>query len=99
MRCRATGLPKGWAELEVFTTRADTIFGGSFCALSPGHPLTLELAKANPALQAFIDECARVGTSEEELARAEKKGFDTGLVATHPLIPDASSRCSSPTSC
>jgi leucyl-tRNA synthetase len=79
--------PKGWSELEVFTTRADTIFGGSFCALSPGHPLTLELAKGNASLQAFIDECARVGTSEEDLAKAEKKGFDTGIVATHPLIP------------
>jgi leucyl-tRNA synthetase len=82
-------LPKGqWSELEVFTTRADTIFGGSFCALSPGHPLTLELAKNDSNLQAFIEECARVGTSEEDLAKAEKKGFDTGIVATHPLIPD-----------
>ena len=82
-------LPKAkkWAELEVFTTRADTIFGGSFCALSPGHPLALALAKKNKSLQEFIEECARVGTSEEELAHAEKKGFDTGIVATHPLIP------------
>ena len=77
-----------WKELEVFTTRADTIFGGSFCALSPGHPLTLELAKNNNKLQAFIDDCAKVGTSEAELAHAEKKGFDTGIVAVHPLIPD-----------
>ncbi len=83
-------LPKAkkWAELEVFTTRADTIFGGSFCALSPGHPLTQELAKKNKDLQAFIDECARIGTSAEEMAKAEKLGFDTGLTATHPLIPD-----------
>ncbi len=83
-------LPKGdaWSDLEVFTTRADTIFGGSFCALSPGHPLTLELARSNPSLQAFLEECARVGTSEEELAKAEKKGFDTGIVAVHPLIPN-----------
>jgi leucyl-tRNA synthetase len=92
MRYRLEGktLPSGdaWQELEVFTTRADTIFGGSFCALSPGHPLTLELAKSRPDLQAFIEECARVGTSEEELAHAEKKGFDTGITATHPLIPD-----------
>src|SRR5262249_34323810 len=64
------GLPKAkkWQELEVFTTRADTIFGGSFCALSPGHPLTLMLAKKSKALRDFIEECARVGTSEEELA-------------------------------
>ena len=81
-------LPAGWKELEVFTTRADTIFGGSFCALSPGHPLTLELAKSNPELAAFVEECNRIGTSEEELNRIEKKGFNTGLAATHPLIPD-----------
>ncbi|MGE5510662.1 MAG: leucine--tRNA ligase [Bacteroidota bacterium] len=84
------GLPKAkkLKELEVFTTRADTIFGGSFCALSPNHPLSLELAKKNPDLAQFIEECNRHGTSEEELAKAEKKGFDTGLLATHPLIPD-----------
>ena len=80
--------PKKWSELEVFTTRADTIFGGSFCALSPGHPLTLELAKKNKALQAFIEECGRGGTSAEDLAKAEKLGFDTGIKAIHPLIPD-----------
>jgi leucyl-tRNA synthetase len=82
-------LPKAkkYKELEVFTTRADTIFGGSFCAISPAHPLAAELAKKNSDLAAFIEECSRVGTSEEELARVEKKGFDTGLVATHPLIP------------
>ncbi|MCL4766153.1 MAG: leucine--tRNA ligase [Hyphomicrobiaceae bacterium] len=84
------GLPraKRFQELEVFTTRADTIFGGSFCALSPGHPLTLELAKKNAGLAAFVEECSRIGTSEEELNRIEKLGFDTGLTAAHPLIPD-----------
>lgn len=83
-------LPKGkkWAELEVFTTRADTIFGGSFCALSPGHPLTVELARKSKGLQTFIEECAKTGTSAEEMAKAEKLGFDTGLEATHPLIPN-----------
>ena len=90
MRYKLAGqaLPAGVDELEVFTTRADTIFGGSFCALSPGHPLTLELAKSNPALAAFLEECAHVGTSEEDINKAEKKGFDTGLTATNPLIPD-----------
>lgn len=84
------GLPraKKFKELEVFTTRGDTIFGGSFCALSPNHPLSLELAKKNPELAAFIEECNRHGTSEEELAKVEKNGFDTGILATHPLIPD-----------
>src|SRR5690606_1939227 len=91
MRYRLAGdaLPKApeFQELEVFTTRADTIFGGSFCALSPGHPLTQQLAKSNPELAAFVEACTRIGTSEEELNRAEKMGFDTGLAATHPLIP------------
>jgi leucyl-tRNA synthetase len=84
------GLPraKKFKELEVFTTRQDTIFGGSFCALSPEHPLSLELAKKNPALATFLEECRHTGTSEEELNKAEKMGFDTGLIATHPLIPD-----------
>src|SRR5688572_8404126 len=81
-------LPADWQELEVFTTRADTIFGGSFCALSPDHPLTKELAKSNPDLAAFVEECHHIGTSEEDINRVEKKGFDTGLTATHPLIPD-----------
>jgi leucyl-tRNA synthetase len=74
-------------ELEVFTTRHDTIFGGSFCALSPGHPLTAELAKKDKALAAFVEDCSHVGTSEEDLTRVEKKGYDTGIVAVHPLIP------------
>ncbi len=87
-RLAGDALPKDVTELEVFTTRGDTIFGGSFCALSPGHPLTLELAKSNPALAAFVEECTHTGTSEEEINRAGKKGFDTGLTATHPLIPD-----------
>ncbi len=84
-------LPKAkkWSELEVFTTRADTIFGGSFCALAAGHPLALELAKKNPSLQAFIAECAKGGTSAEDMAKVEKLGFDTGLRARHPLMPDA----------
>jgi leucyl-tRNA synthetase len=79
---------KKFRELEVFTTRADTIFGGTFCALSPNHPLSEALAKKNKELAKFIEECNRVGTSEEELAKVEKRGFDTGLLATHPLIPD-----------
>ena len=73
--------------LEIFTTRPDTLFGASFCALSPHHPLTEELASDNPELQAFIAECDRLGTSEEAIETAEKKGFETDLVCEHPLIP------------
>ena len=71
--------------LEVFTTRPDTLFGASFCAVSPNHPLAAELAEGNPDLAAFIAECGRIGTSEEAIETAEKKGFDTGLRAVHPL--------------
>ncbi len=74
------------ASLEVFTTRPDTLFGASFCALSPHHPLAADLAGQNPALAAFIAECDRLGTSEEAIEKAEKQGFDTGLKALHPFI-------------
>ena len=74
-------------KLEVFTTRPDTLFGASFCAISPNHPLAGELAANNPALTDFIAECSRIGTSEAAIETAEKKGFDTGLKAVHPLDP------------
>jgi leucyl-tRNA synthetase len=74
-------------SLEVFTTRPDTLYGASFCALSPDHPLTLELAAGNSELAAFVAECRRLGTSEAALESAEKKGFDTGLKALHPFDP------------
>ena len=72
-------------ELEVYTTRPDTIFGMSFCAISPHHPLATELRTLNPELSAFIAECDRIGTSEEAIEKAEKKGFDTGLRVEHPF--------------
>jgi leucyl-tRNA synthetase len=78
-------LPKGHEQLEVFTTRPDTIFGMSFCAVSPDHPLAKALAENDKAAQDFIDECHRMGTSEEDIERAEKKGYDTGLTAIHPF--------------
>ena len=81
-------LPKKLQRLEIFTTRHDTIFGASFMAISPEHPLAQHLAKKKADLQAFIEECRKIGTTEEALARAEKKGFDTGLVAVHPFRPD-----------
>jgi len=74
-------------RLEVFTTRPDTLFGASFCAIAPSHPLAQELARGNPALAAFIAEANRMGTSEAILETAEKKGFDTGVKALHPLVP------------
>ncbi len=73
-------------RLEVFTTRPDTLFGASFCALSPNHPLTEELAAKDDALAAFVAECQRLGTSEAVIETAEKRGYDTGLRVKHPLI-------------
>jgi leucyl-tRNA synthetase len=71
--------------LDVFTTRCDTLFGASFVALSPEHPLTQELAKTDAKLAAFIAECRKTGTAEAEIEKAEKLGYDTGLTATHPF--------------
>ncbi|MFT7573492.1 MAG: leucyl-tRNA synthetase, partial [Paracoccaceae bacterium] len=73
-------------DLEVYTTRPDTIFGASFCAMSPEHPLAAELADGNADLTAFIEECGRLGTSEAAIEQAEKVGFDTGLRVKHPFI-------------
>ena len=75
-------------KLEVFTTRPDTLFGASFAAISAIHPLATELAANNPALTEFIAECNRLGTSEEAIETAEKKGFDTGLRVVHPFDPN-----------
>ena len=75
------------SEIEVFTTRPDTIFGASFIALSPDHPLSTQLAIENPKIKTFISECRRLGTSEEVIEKAEKLGLDTGLRAIHPFLP------------
>ena len=71
--------------IEVFTTRPDTLYGASFLALSPHHPLAESLAENDTALAGFIAECDRTGTSEEAIETAEKRGYDTGLEAIHPL--------------
>jgi leucyl-tRNA synthetase len=72
-------------RLYVFTTRADTIMGVTFCAVAPEHPLASHAAAGNPALATFIEECKQGGTTEAELATQEKKGMATGLFVTHPL--------------
>jgi leucyl-tRNA synthetase len=71
--------------IEVFTTRPDTLFGASFVAISPDHPLATQLAENAPELAAFIAECKQGGTTAAELETAEKKGFNTGLSVEHPL--------------
>ncbi len=75
------------SELEIYTTRPDTLFGAKFLALAPDHPLAQAAARTNPALAAFIEECRRVGTAQEAIDRAEKLGFDTGIRAIHPFDP------------
>src|SRR5262249_51130146 len=82
--------PNGENELEIYTTRPDTLFGAKFMALSPDHSLAAAAAKRNPALAAFIAECKRTGVAQEVIDKAEKLGFDTGIKALHPF--DASWR-------
>jgi leucyl-tRNA synthetase len=72
-------------RMYVFTTRADTIMGVTFCAVAPEHPLATHAARTNPKLAAFIEECQKGGTTEAELAVREKEGMRTGLYVIHPL--------------
>ncbi|MDP2034616.1 MAG: leucine--tRNA ligase [Polaromonas sp.] len=84
----ASGGLIGDGKMHVFTTRADTIMGVTFCAVAPEHPLAIHAAAANPQLAAFIEDCKSGGTTEAELATQEKKGMATGLFVTHPLTGD-----------
>lgn len=75
-------------KLTVFTTRHDTIFGASFCAVAADHAIALEAAKSSPDIAAFRQECASLGTSEEVIEQAEKKGVPLGVFARHPFDPE-----------
>lgn len=87
--CASTPAPAGFdgTGIDVFTTRPDTLFGASFLAIAADHPLAKALAVNNPELQAFQQACAALGTSEADIEKAEKLGFDTGLKVEHPLVP------------
>ncbi|SCY21502.1 leucine--tRNA ligase [Paracoccus tibetensis] len=87
-RFQTVDAPAGHDAIEVYTTRPDTLRGASFVALSPDHPLVKELAASRPEIEAFRDECRRIGTTEEAIETAPKLGFDTGLTVRHPLDPD-----------
>ncbi|MBA4755733.1 MAG: leucine--tRNA ligase [Sphingobium sp.] len=76
------------SEIEVYSTRPDTIFGASFVAIAADHPVAQQLAADNAQAQAFIDLCKAGGTTAAELETAEKLGFDTGLTVTHPFDPE-----------
>ncbi len=84
----ATTAPGGQCDVEVFTTRPDTIFGASFVAISPGHPIAEALAAERPEVADFIAKAGQGGTTAAEIETAEKLGFDTGLEVVHPLDPD-----------
>lgn len=73
--------------LEVYTTRPDTLYGASFCAIAPDHPLALKLAETSPRLQEFQKECRAVRTSERDIDTLDKVGYDTGVKIMHPFIP------------
>jgi len=79
--------PSGESELEIYTTRPDTIFGASFMAIAPDHPLARKAAEKNPELASFIEEVRHRGTAAADLETAEKRGFDTGIRAVHPFDP------------
>src|SRR5699024_8440555 len=72
-------------RMHVFTTRADTIMGVTFCAVAPEHPLATHAAQQQPQLAAFIEACKQGGQSEADLAARDKEGMPTGLTVTHPL--------------
>jgi leucyl-tRNA synthetase len=76
-------------KLWVFTTRADTIMGVTFCAVAAEHPLATRAAENNPALAAFIAECKQGSVAEADMATMEKKGMDTRLKVTHPLTGES----------
>ncbi|WP_298671091.1 leucine--tRNA ligase [uncultured Sphingomonas sp.] len=74
-------------QVEVFTTRPDTIFGASFVAVAADHPIAQAIAAENAEAAAFVARCKQGGTTAAELETQEKLGFDTGLTATHPFDP------------
>ena len=77
--------PAAHDRIEVYTTRPDTLMGASFVGISPDHPLARDLEKDNAEIAEFCAECRRMGTSEEDLEKAEKRGFDTGIRVRHPF--------------
>ena len=82
------GAPDSFEKLAIYTTRPDTLYGASFCAISPDHPLARKLAETNEELAGFLAECAQRGTSEADIEAAEKKGVLTDIQAVHPLDPN-----------
>jgi leucyl-tRNA synthetase len=80
--------PAGFDGVDVFTTRPDTLFGASFVALAPDHPLTKAIAEKRADVAKFVADCAALGTSEEAIETAEKMGVDLGIKVRHPFDPN-----------
>jgi leucyl-tRNA synthetase len=80
--------PDRHQDIAVYTTRPDTLLGASFIGISADHPLARHLEKSDPQVEAFNKECRQMSTSEADMEKAEKKGYDTGLRVRHPLNPD-----------
>jgi leucyl-tRNA synthetase len=81
----AVNAPEGFDRIEVYTTRPDTLMGASFVGISPDHPLAKYLERHDSDVAAFVADCRKIGTTEEALEKAEKKGFDTGIRVRHPF--------------
>ncbi len=79
----------GAADLRVFTTRADTLFGVTYVAVAADHPLAIAAAETNPEVAAFRKECQQTSTAEADLETMEKKGIALGINATHPITGDS----------
>ncbi|MGY6697085.1 MAG: leucine--tRNA ligase [Roseinatronobacter sp.] len=77
--------PEGFDRIDVYTTRPDTLMGASFVGISPDHPLARHLERHDERVAEFVAECRKIGTTEEALEKAEKKGFDTGITVRHPF--------------
>ncbi|MGY6706654.1 leucine--tRNA ligase [Roseinatronobacter sp.] len=84
----AVNAPEGFDRIEVYTTRPDTLMGASFVGVSPDHPLAKHLERHNADVAAFNAECRKIGTTEEALEKADKRGFDTGIRVRHPFDND-----------
>ncbi len=87
VRFMLEGAPDNLSEVEVYTTRPDTLFGAAFVAVAPDHPIAQAAAKDDKKLKAFIEEARKTGTSAAAIETAEKHGYDTGISAVHPLDP------------
>ncbi len=81
-----TSAPGGFDAVEIYTTRPDTLFGASFVAVAPDHPLAQAAAASDTAAASFIAECQKTGTSQEAIDKAEKMGFRLPVDARHPFI-------------